>query len=116
VLLIAAGLGLLVLGSNWLVDSSVAFARALGVSDLVIGLTITITKINRVTVHGSERDGARTVNWRVTPTLLRAAACPRAGRAAARVTRRRVPRSRPRSARAWPAWRGRRLGSGSTGQ
>jgi len=40
VLLIAAGLGLLVLGSNWLVDSSVAFARALGVSDLVIGLTI----------------------------------------------------------------------------
>jgi cation:H+ antiporter len=40
VLLIAAGLGLLVLGSNWLVDSAVAFARAFGVSDLVIGLTI----------------------------------------------------------------------------
>jgi cation:H+ antiporter len=40
VLLILAGLALLVLGSNWLVDSSVAFARALGVSDLVIGLTI----------------------------------------------------------------------------
>jgi cation:H+ antiporter len=40
VLLIAIGLGLLVLGSNWLVDSAVAFARALGVSDLVIGLTI----------------------------------------------------------------------------
>jgi len=40
VLLIAAGLGLLVLGSNWLVDSAVAFARALGVSDLIIGLTI----------------------------------------------------------------------------
>jgi cation:H+ antiporter len=39
-LLIAAGLALLVLGSNWLVDSAVAFARALGVSDLVIGLTI----------------------------------------------------------------------------
>jgi len=39
-LLIAAGLGLLVLGSNWLVDSAVAFARAFGVSDLVIGLTI----------------------------------------------------------------------------
>jgi cation:H+ antiporter len=38
--LIAAGLGLLVLGSGWLVDSAVAFARALGVSDLVIGLTI----------------------------------------------------------------------------
>ena len=40
VLLIAAGLGLLVLGSGWLVDSAVAFARAFGVSDLVIGLTI----------------------------------------------------------------------------
>ncbi len=40
VLLIAAGLGLLVLGSGWLVDSAVAFARALGVGDLVIGLTI----------------------------------------------------------------------------
>jgi cation:H+ antiporter len=39
-LLIAAGLGLLVIGSGWLVDASVAFARALGVSDLVIGLTI----------------------------------------------------------------------------
>jgi cation:H+ antiporter len=39
-LLIAAGLGLLVLGSEWLVSSSVAFARALGVSDLIIGLTI----------------------------------------------------------------------------
>jgi cation:H+ antiporter len=39
-LLIAVGLGLLVLGSSWLVDSAVAFARALGVSDLVIGLTI----------------------------------------------------------------------------
>ncbi len=40
VLLIAAGLGLLVIGSNWLVDSAVVFARALGVSDLVIGLTV----------------------------------------------------------------------------
>ena len=40
VLLIVAGLGLLVLGSNWLVDAAVAFARMLGVSDLVIGLTI----------------------------------------------------------------------------
>ena len=39
-LLIVAGLGLLVLGSNWLVDSAVVFARALGVSDLIIGLTI----------------------------------------------------------------------------
>ena len=40
VLLIVAGLALLVLGSDWLVDAAVAFARALGVSDLVIGLTI----------------------------------------------------------------------------
>ena len=40
VLLIVVGLGLLVLGSEWLVNSAVAFARALGVSDLIIGLTI----------------------------------------------------------------------------
>ena len=40
VLLIVAGLVLLVLGSNWLVDAAVAFARVFGVSDLVIGLTI----------------------------------------------------------------------------
>ncbi len=39
-LLIGAGLGCLVLGSNWLVESAVVFARALGVSDVVIGLTI----------------------------------------------------------------------------
>ncbi len=38
--LILAGLALLVLGSNWLVDSATTFAKALGVSDLVIGLTI----------------------------------------------------------------------------
>jgi cation:H+ antiporter len=39
-MLIAAGLGLLVLGSDWLVTASTLFAKALGVSDLVIGLTI----------------------------------------------------------------------------
>ncbi len=38
--LIAAGLVALVLGSEWLVTASVSFAKALGVSDLVIGLTI----------------------------------------------------------------------------
>jgi len=38
--LIAVGLALLVLGSEWLVSSSVVFAKALGVSDVVIGLTI----------------------------------------------------------------------------
>ena len=40
ILLIAVGLGFLVLGSEWLVTASVTFAKALGVSDLVIGLTI----------------------------------------------------------------------------
>ena len=38
--LIAAGLVGLVLGSDWLVTAAVHFARALGVSDVVIGLTI----------------------------------------------------------------------------
>lgn len=38
--LIVVGLGFLVLGSEWLVDASIIFAKALGVSDLVIGLTI----------------------------------------------------------------------------
>jgi len=38
--LVAAGLALLVLGSRWLVSGAVAFAQALGVSELVIGLTI----------------------------------------------------------------------------
>lgn len=35
-----AGLALLTFGSDWLVTSSVAFARVFGVSELVIGLTI----------------------------------------------------------------------------
>jgi len=39
-LLVAAGLALLVLGSQLLVGAAVAFARALGVSELVVGLTI----------------------------------------------------------------------------
>jgi cation:H+ antiporter len=38
--LMAAGLALLVLGSDWLVTSAVAFAKTLGVSDVVIALTI----------------------------------------------------------------------------
>ena len=38
--LIVGGLAALVFGSEWLVTASVAFARALGVSDVVIGLTI----------------------------------------------------------------------------
>ena len=38
--LIAVGLALLVLGSDWLVGAAVVFAKALGVSDVVIALTI----------------------------------------------------------------------------
>lgn len=38
--LIVVGLGLLVVGSDWLVSAAVVFAKALGVSDVVIGLTI----------------------------------------------------------------------------
>jgi len=37
---VVAGLGMLVLGSHWLVESAVSFARFLGVSELVIGLTV----------------------------------------------------------------------------
>ncbi len=40
VLLLLAGLALLVLGADWLVTAAVAMARALGVSEVVIGLTI----------------------------------------------------------------------------
>jgi cation:H+ antiporter len=40
VAMVAVGLGLLVLGARWLVASAVDIAHALGVSDLVIGLTI----------------------------------------------------------------------------
>lgn len=37
---VLGGLILLVLGSRWLVDSAVTFARYLGVSELIVGLTI----------------------------------------------------------------------------
>lgn len=40
ILLIVGGVGLLVLGSDWFVNGAIASARALGVSDLVIGLTV----------------------------------------------------------------------------
>jgi len=40
VALIAAGFALLILGSRWLVASAVTIAEAMGVSELVIGLTI----------------------------------------------------------------------------
>jgi cation:H+ antiporter len=38
--LIVAGLGMLVLGSRWLVDGAVAIARVAGLSELIIGLTV----------------------------------------------------------------------------
>ncbi len=38
--LVGAGLGLLVLGSRWMVDGAVVMARYFGLSELVIGLTI----------------------------------------------------------------------------
>jgi cation:H+ antiporter len=38
--LVGVGLTLLVLGSNWLVDSAIAIARWLGLNELIIGLTI----------------------------------------------------------------------------
>lgn len=38
--LVVAGLALLVVGAGWLVEAATAVARAFGVSDLVIGLTI----------------------------------------------------------------------------
>ncbi len=40
VILLIGGLGMLVLGADWLVNSASAIARSLGVSELVIGLTI----------------------------------------------------------------------------
>jgi cation:H+ antiporter len=39
-LAVVIGLSLLILGAGWLVDGAVAFARVLGVSELIIGLTI----------------------------------------------------------------------------
>lgn len=38
--LVVVGLGMLVLGADWLVSAAVSFARVFGVSDLVIGLTV----------------------------------------------------------------------------
>lgn len=38
--LVVGGLALLVVGSNWLVDGAITFARWWGISDVVVGLTI----------------------------------------------------------------------------
>ncbi|ABU59987.1 calcium/sodium antiporter [Roseiflexus castenholzii] len=40
ILLLIGGLALLVLGARWLVDGAISVARAFGISELVIGLTI----------------------------------------------------------------------------
>ncbi len=40
VALVVGGLAILVFGSNWLIDGSVAIAKAFGVSEAIIGLTI----------------------------------------------------------------------------
>jgi cation:H+ antiporter len=40
IVLVLTGLGLLILGSRWLVDSATMIAQYLGVSELIIGLTI----------------------------------------------------------------------------
>jgi cation:H+ antiporter len=40
IVFIVVGLGMLVLGSRWLVDGAIALAKTLGVDDVVIGLTI----------------------------------------------------------------------------
>jgi cation:H+ antiporter len=40
ILFVAGGLALLVIGSRWLVEGAVAIARLLGLSELIIGLTI----------------------------------------------------------------------------
>lgn len=39
-LYVAGGLALLVVGADWLVDGAVAFAKFIGISELVIGLTV----------------------------------------------------------------------------
>jgi len=43
VILLLAGLGMLVLGSRWFIDSAVVIARLLGVSEFIIGVTIVAT-------------------------------------------------------------------------
>lgn len=61
--LIVVGFGMLVLGAKWLVDGATVLARAMGVSDLVIGLTIVAlgtslpeVAISAVASYKGERD------------------------------------------------------------
>ncbi len=39
-ILVLAGLGFLALGSNWLVDAAIVLAKRMGVSEMIIGLTV----------------------------------------------------------------------------
>ena len=60
--LVLGGLGLLVLGANWLVAGAVDIARALGVSDLIIGLTVvavgtSLPELATSIVAGLKREG-----------------------------------------------------------
>ena len=59
---VLGGLALLVLGANWLVAGAVDIARALGVSDLVIGLTVvavgtSLPELATSVVAGLKREG-----------------------------------------------------------
>ena len=78
--LIVAGLALLVLGSDWLVGAAVVFAKALGVSDLVIGLTIVAAGTSMPEVATSvaaalkgERDMPWATWWAAAPSTFWAA-------------------------------------------
>ncbi|NWG21837.1 MAG: calcium/sodium antiporter [Chloroflexi bacterium] len=57
--LIGGGLGLLTLGSRWLVDGAVEFARLLGVSELIIGLTIVAVGTSLPEIAASVLAGVR---------------------------------------------------------
>ena len=96
--LIISGLVLLVVGSKWLVNSSIAFARHFGISELVIALTIVAAGTSlRLDVQAASRSGggSGTVNllqWGpVSPIVSREPVPQRRHR---RRRRPRAPRSR----------------------
>ena len=83
--LIAVGLVALVLGSDWLVTAAVAFAKAMGVSDLVIGLTIVAAGTSHARGGHLDHRGASRASaisrwatwWAATPSTSWVAwACP----------------------------------------
>ena len=59
VLLVAVGLALLVIGSRWLVSAAIAIATAVGVSELIIGLTIVAAGTSMPEVAASVAAAAR---------------------------------------------------------